>query len=314
MPRGISESAIPGLRLQERDLESLQILGELGLLDTETYHRRFFPKDQTGQACRRRLRLFAQHGITQTIQLSVTSTQRRGRLPTLHRLTVYGADLLEQVTGCRPLRYARTDPPRQALTLMHRLGIAKLQLAMNDSCCGAGIMQPEWILEYDPQPNATVNSPMSQRFILCHQFPQSNGKTLSCWPDAASMLTIPQREKQWRLAVFWEYDRSTETHAQLNGSKTSHSGNGKMDGYEALLGAKAYLQHWRDVQGVRVFFVVPSERRLQNIIKTFKGKPAAEYVRLAVEKDVTPETALTAPIWRTMNGEKRPILSSSHGS
>jgi len=273
--------------LQAQHIEQLATLGEVGLLDTETFRQRFYAGDRTGQGCRRRLRLYAEHGLTQRIRLSLATTQRTGQLPTLHRLTVYGANVLELETGMRPLRYARTEPPRQTHTLLHRLGIAKIQLAFNDACEAVGLTKPIWILEYDPTPNASLNGRMSERFRLCHQFPTANGQTTTCWPDAACHLTLHQRGRPWHLALLFEYDRSTETHAQLNGSKPGHVGNGKLDGYAALLRNEAYREYFSDVQGARVMFIVRSEERLRNSIATFRNHPAAAVTRFAVEQELS---------------------------
>jgi hypothetical protein len=190
--------------------------------------------------------------------------------------------------------------------------MAKIHLAVNDACAAAGIPTPDWLLEYDPAPNAVMQGSMSQRFTLCHQFPLPDGEKLTCWPDAGCALCVPQKDALWRLAVFWEYDRSTMSLAQLSGSKPSHAGNGKLEGYAALFHSREYQQYWSDVQGVRIFFVVPSEKRLRNVAEAFRDKPAAPYVRLAVEGDLTPQSVLTRPIWRTTGGERRSILGNSH--
>lgn len=92
------------MKAQPRDFSILAELGEVGLLDTDTIWQRHFPLDQSGQACRRRLRLLADHGLTQTIHISVASTAGLGRLPILHRLSPEGAEYLFEETGIKALR------------------------------------------------------------------------------------------------------------------------------------------------------------------------------------------------------------------
>ena len=49
--------------------------------------RRFFPADKTLRSCRRRLKLYADYGLTQQLFTRFTATSRNGCLPTIHRLT-----------------------------------------------------------------------------------------------------------------------------------------------------------------------------------------------------------------------------------
>ena len=125
---------------------------------------------------------------------------------------------------------------------------------------------------------------------------------------ATSLLRISSDGMVWRLAIYWEYDRSTESHAQLNGTKPSHAGNGKLDGYAALLKLQEYHQYWNHVEGVRVLFVVRSEERLRNMAETFRSHSVADVVRFGIESELNPEHILTAKIWRTIKGERRSIL------
>ncbi len=300
-----------GLNIQPRDLEGWSLLNEVDTLDFPTFHWRVFPTDHTGYACYRRVRLYEEHGITQRIHQNVASTRRRGRLPTYIRLTKHGADVLLQETGQSPLRYARSDVPKESRTLRHRAQGGIFHIAMNDGCAKYGLQKPQWLLEYDPVSNAIVGAPMAQRFVLCHQFPQPNGGKITCWADRACCLTIPDKcdsQKLWHLALFIEQDMATESSSQLAGTKPN-AGNGKLDGYAALLNAKAYRQHWPDAHDIRIMFVVPSEQRLQNVSATFRDHPIAKYVRLAVFQDMVADRILTAPVWRTVDGERKPILA-----
>ena len=295
--RGKSERP-KGLRLQTRDIELLTTLGEVSLLDSLTLHSRFFPKDKSLRSCRRRLQLYEAHGLTQQLFVRLGSSHQKGRLPTIHRLTNFGATVVENESGYRPPRTAGSNPPKSSHTLMHRLGMAKAQLAVNDACVLQKLPKPAWILEYDPIPGARLNAPLSQRFILRHDF-FANGRTFACWPDAACLLSIPNGRRYAQLAVFWEYDRSTEGHIQIAD---------KMPGYEAFLATHTYRTLWPNAVGVRIFFVVQSEQRLRNVIDTIRKSPAAKLVRLATVSDLTPKRLLTQPIWRTTDEHSRVIL------
>lgn len=296
----MNANILHGLHLQPRDLAILRELGEVGLLDTETIHARHFAQDQSGQACRRRLRLFAQHGFTQTIHLSVARVSRTGRLPMLHRLTPPGAELLWEEYGVVAPRPARADVPKPA-TLLHRLGMVQVQLAMLDACELARLPPPLWHQEYDLAPNPAHDTRLPQRFLLRREFARNNTKVM-CWPDAACLLSIPHAEKVWKLAIFWEFDRSTESLRQVTE---------KIPGYELLLGTPAWKQLFPTADAARLFFVVPSRARLDNIAIVPRASPLASIVRLAVASDVTAHQVLAAPIWFTDAGEPRAIRAAT---
>lgn len=289
------------IHLQDRDITMLTELGEVPLLDTEAIHARYFPKDTSMRACRRRLRLFNAHGLIQTLHISIIRTDRPGRMPAIHRLTPEGADLIESETGIRPPRPARSDPPKPN-TLLHRLGMAKVQLVMNDACKLQGLPKPEWILEYDARPNLPPTAKLTERYILCREFPLGTGALRRCWPDAACLLAIPHQGKQWRLAILWEYDRSTEARSQLLE---------KVPGYESLLATATWRQLFHDLHAVRIFFVVPSRQRLTTVADTFRETSITSHVRIAVTADLTPPNLLAAPIWMTPAGDARALFSTS---
>ncbi len=294
-----------GLRLQLRDITLLDELGLVGLLDTETIHARHFPKDKHGTYCRRRLQLYHHHGLTQQVHRSITSTTRPGRIPMVHRLTPAGAELVEHETGVCPPQFARSKEPKEH-TIQHRLGVAKIMLAVNDACKLHALQKPEWILDYDVDHGVPIGAPKAQRFRLYKEFSGRDGKRVALSPDAASLLylpvTTPAGEKtQHGLALYWEYDRSTETHSQIIEQK--------LPGYDALLGHGAYRKLWPPAQAVRVLFVVQSEQRLANLSATLLRQPDANaYYRLAVARNIDARHVLAGKIWRTPGGDHRQIL------
>jgi Replication-relaxation len=299
---------LPALRLQPRDLQLLNELGETGLLDTATIHRRHFPADRTGEACLRRLRLYAAHGLTEAIAPAVSfGLPRGGRLPAIHRLTPRGAAVLQEVTGEAPRRVLTSGPRPE--TLLHRLGCAKLQLLVRDACAVAGFPAPAWIAEYDAVPGVGPNVPLSERFILCQMYRGADGTRHTCWPDAACLLSIPGRAigalpEPHALILLWEFDRSTETLKQVAR---------KLPGYREFLARGDWRRAFPGAvqPTVRVFVVTPSAARLRHIADALRGHPGSEAVRLAVLGDLTPERFFTAPLFRTVVGDARPILRTA---
>lgn len=296
MPRGTSDRS--GLRLQQRCIDILNTLGHVSVLDTTTIHERWWP-GKSLEACRSKLRLYQQHGLIQSLHLELTSTTRNGRLPAVHRLTDRGADVIETITGERPTRTARSSPP-SPYTLMHRIGMARIVLNLDDACRLQQLPRPNWLLEYDPQPNARPGGTFAERFQLRFDLP-GEFSTVSCWPDAACRLTCVQDDRQWKLALLFEYDRGTETLNQVSG---------KMTGYAALLKTQAYQQLWPDVQAARIMFIVPCHRRRTNVAEVLKDCGAAASVRLAAEEDLSPDRILNEPVWWSVLNEPRAILKN----
>lgn len=293
------------IRLHNRDYSLLSELGEVGILDTPTIHRRHFPLDTTGEACLRRLRLYAGNGLILSTPhpLSAASTHG-GRPQAVHRLTPFGAETVFARTGMLPPRVARADTLKPD-TLQHRLGVAAIHLAVNDACAQHGLPKPQWILEQDTNPDASPGAPFTERFVLYELFKNANQHVISCRPDASTWLRIPthsaQNPSEWLdLLIYWEFDRATETLARITR---------KIEGYRLLLQTETYRKHWPAAHAptVRVFFVVPSQERLRNIAAAIRKCPGSEMIRLAVVSAPTPAHLLTKPIWETATGEKRQL-------
>jgi hypothetical protein len=291
------------IRLQPRDLALLAELREVGLLDTTTLHDRHFPADRTGKACLRRLALYARHGLVEPIAPSVSfGLPRGGRLPAIHRLTPRGVEVLTSLTGENGRRAAGGSPKPE--TLLHRLGCAQLQLLLRDACSHARLPPPVWIGEYDMHPGASIRSPLSDRFVLCHTYTLPNGR-YTCWPDAAALVLIPglggSAGVPHPLVMLFEYDRSTETLKQVAG---------KVPGYEQLLARGDWRTYWPDLvkPTVRVFVLTRSEDRIRTIVAAIHALPGADHFRFAVFQRLKPESFFTDAVWQTCRGDSRTIL------
>jgi hypothetical protein len=288
----------------------LQALAEVVLLDTETFHRRFFPIDKSGQACRRALRALANGGLIRALRPIICfAGDHHGRLPTIYCLTAQGAALLTEQTGVMVKRLMRVDP--KPGTLLHRLGIARdLMLPINDACAEAKLPTPEWLLEQDLYPNAPDTASFDKRFVLYEVFTVQDGTpagtTLSLRPDASCHLRVPGlggTPAHVNLLSYFEYDRSTVSLTALQR---------RLPAYQALVTTETYAKHWplADKPTVRLFFVVRTQERLTNIATALKEIPGAALVRLTTVAELRPDTFLRAPIWQTVTGQRLTIVRS----
>ncbi len=294
-----------GLHLQPRDVTALALIGELGLLDTEMIHQRIFPS-VTRRRCQQRLQLYQAHGFTRTVILTVWfGDGDQGRIPAIHCLTDRGADAIHSFTGRRPARVLRSEPKPE--TFYHRLAIVKSRLAMDDACAAVGLSEPAWIMEQDRDPTATDQPPLKQR-MLYHAF-GDGPKIVTCQPDAASLMRIPRDPTRPQvnasdLLGYWEIDRSTESRSQILD---------KLPGYTTCIERHAYRRYWPGLKkpAVRVFWVCRSQRRIEALCEKLQDASVAQLFRFTTAGELSPETALTVPIWRDLHGRCREIMRVS---
>lgn len=288
------------IQLTERDRQMLAELGDVGLLDGATLHRRHFPADQSGEACGRRLRLLRKGGIIDVFQPAISfGPHRSGRLPMVYRLTPTGANILQELSGERPSVISGNI---SALTLEHRLGVAKLRLLVGDACKREKIPPPEWIGEYDLRPTAPPlpSAKLSERYLLCHQY-TLEGETLTCWPDAAALIPIPHKTDVHHLLLLLEFDRSTERLAQVKR---------KIPGYNMFLNFQDYHRLFKKcAETVRVFFVTKTIQRGKHIAEAIRPLPGSDVVRWAPVYALKPETFFTERIWWDCEGRRIRIIT-----
>ena len=300
MPKQIHFSA--------KDIGALVEVGEVGLMTTDMFlGRHYAPKDSEAKEpekyCQRRLREFKTDGIIESTKFSIDTEAGPRKLPSVHRLTVAGADKVEELTGKRPPRPARSDPPSPT-TLLHRVGVVSVRLAISDACSLAGLPEPVWIMEQDRYPDAKPADPAHRQFILREAFGHGPQRVV-CNPDLAFLLELPGTPP-WHLCGYVEYDRSTAGKDQIRA---------KLPGLATLVHPARgfYRRHWGaiDRDFARILFVCRSTERIENISAWIRTMPGAEHVRLTRESDLDPQHLLTHPIWSTVRGEKKSILLPS---
>jgi hypothetical protein len=291
------------LQLQPRDEGVLIEIGEVGLLDTLLIHQRHM-RGVTLRRCQQRMREVEACGLTHAVHLRVWFGWRGGgAVPTIHCLTERGASVVESLTGQRPKRVLHNDPAPE--TWHHRLAVVRGRLAFDDGCRSAGLTLPEWFMEQDRRDDADPNEPPSRRRVLYHEF-NGGKKKFTCQPDAASLLLIPRNverpaEGTTALLAYWEFDRSRERTGQVTN---------KCRGYAALLERRDYRRYWPQAEqaAVRVFWVCPSRQRIESLRQAMRDEPIAGSFRFTTVAELQADAALVAPIWQTIDGQRREIL------
>ena len=136
------------------------------------------------------------------------------------------------------------------------------------------------------------------RRVLYHEFRDQSG-LITCQPDAAALLTIPhpsgEEAKGSTLGIFFEIDRSTEGLAQCLE---------KIPGYAALSEQRAFVPYWPQIldRNIRVFWIVPSHKRIANLAAALRKLPGTSAFRFIGLPDCQPDRLLTEPVWYDVKG------------
>ncbi|TWT51741.1 hypothetical protein KOR42_34280 [Thalassoglobus neptunius] len=300
MARRGNSKGIPGIRLQDRDLDILRELGQVLWMDTRLIQCRHFHSDRTGEATRRRLRVLAANRIIESFDLQVTIRPGDGRMPRFHRLLPYAAELLVELTGVPPTRLLTSSPPKPH-TVQHRAGMGETLLRFEDAREMKSLPESKWFLEYDRSESASGKSPFHERFTICYSVLDNGGKSHRVWPDALSSLNVPMKGQVSQLVLAWEFDRGTETLKQIVE---------KLDPYALWIASRGYREQFPSSVDVRVCFVLPSMRRLKSVIEATNMHPVAKFLRFVSFDEFTADRILSEPIWYDANGLAKRILPS----
>lgn len=293
---------MPTIQLQSRDIDTLSLLGEIGLLDIDTLHRRQFP-GVTLRRCQQKFRQYAERGFVQCHRLVVWYGDRSGRLPTLFTLSERGAEVVAEATGVVPLRVQRGEPKPE--TLHHRLVVSQVRLALDDGFRAHRLAAPDWIMEYDRRPDVDPLLLTLQQRTLFHAFP-GTGKPVTYLPDAACLMTVPRNDRlpysgTTDIVTYWEIDRSTERRGQVFG---------KLPGFQAVLEQKAWLRYFPQQSSapVRLFFVCLSQKRIDALRELLREHAVKNFLRFATLAEVRQRQPVSDAIWQDIKGGRREIV------
>jgi hypothetical protein len=278
------------LHLQPRDLEALIELGDVGLMSSDQlFPRHYCPpgEEVTRVYFNRRMRAFAQAKLVDKTSVVLSGNKGVQKQPAVYRLTPTGADEVEKLTGIDPPRVARSDAP-SAQTLLHRTGVTETLLAFKDAAKKEALPPARWLLEGDREPTATKGQTRDKQFILVEAYQIGRDK-FTCRPDACVAIERDKPRKHTLLGYI-EYDRSTEGQDQILRTKTR--------GYEEMLKAKTFKQHWPNVVEpvARILFVCKSKERIRNLQEWLSVSPISDMYRFTLHEFLN-ENLLRAPVW-----------------
>lgn len=298
-------SSLPRLFTTERDIAWMWEVGEYGWFTLEMVFLRHFQvrPDVSIRYCQERIRLMTLHGLTLTHRLRIHTANGPRNQSSIVRLTEAGATLVEHVTGRRPKRWAKGEPP-MPMTWPHRTAVVQAVLALTNQCSAARVTISNTILEYDTYPDFKPSAKASQKFLLSEHFTETGGLDLHIRPDAFVGLVLPTADPPGlrNVATYFEVDLSSEGSRFL----------AKIPAYRILLSTKTkyYKRHMPDADVAAVLVVCKSRERIANLQKLLINEAGTSSFRFAVAAELQ-RARLHDPIWVTVHGDRRAILSST---
>ena len=211
------------------------------------------------------------------------------RQPRLYSCRPAAVEIVEDAFGIGPTRIFQSQP--RADLLWHRFHMSETMLAMDESCIAAAHERPTWLLESDQRSNLPKATPPNQRSVLYHRF-EDGDRTISLRPDAAFWLDLPQPTNSViSFLVAFETDLSSEGLRQLTRTKPL--------AYHFWLQRQEFQRYWNRIPDhVRIFWCVPSPRRIASIVKALASHDDILAIsRFITQEDRDSKNMLTDPVW-----------------
>jgi hypothetical protein len=283
------KESLPPLHITERDTAIVAALYEYRALTTEQIAALLFTPT-TLTKCDERLRKLFHHGFV--LRTEQPSSVLEKNKPLVHWLDQRGVELYAHNLGVDP---AELDwrPNRHkigAQFLYHLLDTNTVRIAIRKAAVALALTIAEWKPEE----------------VLRSEEKTDNSKVI---PDDYFLLEqlIPEEQRSRVFRLFIEIDRRTVTGEAKASSISQRDWAHKIQSYNAYFRSAAYINRYGSVgekpAPARVLTITTGERRaahLKEITERTGGK--ARFWFTTFDK-VSPETVLTAPIWKVASWE-----------
>ena len=219
-----------------------------------------------------------------------------GRRPLLYMLTSHGAKLLVEELGCEPEdidwrpEYNNVAWP----FLRHQLAINDAYVAFKLAAERIGWRLEHWVDDRILKQNA-------DRVALSRQ--DGSSRQVAVVPDAYMVLTHGPTD----LCLFVEIDRATMSVAPA--SHRTKSWRRRIQAYQAYFTSEAIVTRYT-TRRIRVLTATTGNKRLANLKQATEEVGGRLRYWFALAGELTPDTALTAPVWQVASKEGLfPLLS-----
>jgi hypothetical protein len=295
--RPCERSAKPkAMRTTERDIEVLAGIHQFDWLTSEQIRRLFFPR-AAARRCRRRLRLWYDHGLVNRVRL--TAQPHEGVPPYAHVLTEDGAMLLSARFG-RPVKpYSLSG--RRLSTLLHQYLVTEFYVQLTEASRAVGLTIPVWRAERALKVVNRQGKLRAERIMI--EDPNRPG------PEAATVLPdayfVLEDRAGHTLPFFYELDLSTHSQSlwrQRAFAFTTYADPNQGNRFARRFGHTSF----------KLLVVTtgdPQRRRARNILRTIHAAVGHSRLFLVTTLDQLlkpndPSYLLLGPIWQRSGGDE----------
>lgn len=288
-----------------RDIAVLIALAIYYTLTRTLIGRLCFPDDKDGRITRGRLQKLLDVGLVHRTRMEVVNPAMGAPAP-VYYLSRKGAGFLAQETGDERYLAACTECPNWQ-HLYHWVAVAEFHILLDRAVALLpGVSVDGWLGEWSvANPDEKLPEKRYKLYTLLNDKVVNGKPRLCCIPDAAALLSKDGYSK----VLYIERDRDTTQPADRVAAQ-------KAQGYAGLAERGWHTRHFPEtnVPKFLVLMAAPTERRRDSLMKAIAPKPGADLWRFASMTDLTEQTLLTAPVWRTAQGEARSIIQGGGAS
>lgn len=295
LPRFRRVSAPPGMVLTDRDREILRQVYQYRMMTREhVEHLLFSPENgqdhftRTSKV-RERLKLLFQHAYLERIPVPVRPGTWAWQ--PVYRLGRKGAKMLAAELGITvgKLAYWGRGDDRDhratevsALFIRHTLAINTVRVAITRAAAAAGYRVETWL------DDATLKQAEMRDYVMVTALPGALARK-AVIPDAYFVLHLGERRAHFLL----ELDRATMTNRRW---KT------RVLAYREYVRSGKYQERY-GTRSLRILTVTTTPERLENLRATTAKAGGKDLFWFTTLSEVTPESVLSAPIWRLASDE-----------
>ena len=282
---------LPAFRVTKRDVELVRLIADCRCLTSWQINRLLFPPvrhDDTkiNPRCQHRLKMLYQHGyIDRKEQPQVRS---QGSLPLAYFLARRGAELLDQLSG-EEVDWDPDDNDITAPGFAHLLQTNDVRLCITLAARRQGVRLASWI------DDKSLKSPHMKDYV---EVAGRDGgvRRQAVVPDGLFVLETPGvGPSDWNVYHHaLEVDRGNTTGRY--GKDSNRDWRHKIEAYIAYYRSGKYQARY-GTPALRILSVTTGERRLAHLKDVTERSGGRTRFLFTTFDKLTPETALTAPIW-----------------
>lgn len=281
--------------ITDRDIEILQALNRYRYLRTGQIHDLLFGENGTQQSARRRLRNLYHHNYIARAQPFVKLGEPVPEIA--YYLSNKGRDVLRE--HGEVVRFWRKASEVKYQFLEHALALSGFRVKLEKAVAmidGASIGR--FIPDFEMRDEAEKYVGKKRYLLYRELVHPANRKTYIVHPDALIELRYEKDGKSASRLVFVEIDQGTQSLERIRD---------KVTGYHLAKEQKLFQQYGGYLDFL-LLFQAQSEKRCKNILESLVDHVAGGIVRAATASELSPQSILTEPVWRDIQGERKRLF------